>query len=173
MARSRVYLADHCQVLTARPSKKLFISWHSPFKTTIFWVARSRVYLADHCQVLTARPSKKLFISWHIPFKTTIFWVARSRVYLADHCQVLTARRENKFVDRSRTNCTSKKIKFKIINRKSKIIKNSVLRLQHPGSGAFFTPGSGMGKNPVPGSGMKIRDSFWRTWYQFFWVKNT
>jgi hypothetical protein len=43
-----------------------------------------------------------------------------------------------------------------------------------PGSSVFLTPGSGMGKNPLPGS--EIRDehpgSFFESLYQFFCVSN-
>ncbi len=42
-----------------------------------------------------------------------------------------------------------------------------------PGSGAFLTPGSGMGNESESGSGMNIPDHFSESLKQFFWVKNT
>jgi hypothetical protein len=40
-----------------------------------------------------------------------------------------------------------------------------------PGSGAFLTTGSGMGKKSGYGSGMNNLDHFFRAWKPFFWVK--
>jgi hypothetical protein len=39
-----------------------------------------------------------------------------------------------------------------------------------PGSGAFLTPGSGMGKKSRSGSGMNFLDDFSESLENFFWV---
>jgi hypothetical protein len=46
-------------------------------------------------------------------------------------------------------------------------------RVADPGSGAFLTPGSGMGKNSRSGSGMNIPDHISESLETFFGVKNT
>jgi hypothetical protein len=42
-----------------------------------------------------------------------------------------------------------------------------------PGSGAFLTPGSGLGKKSRSGSGMNIPDLISESLETIFWVKNT
>jgi hypothetical protein len=42
-----------------------------------------------------------------------------------------------------------------------------------PGSGAYFTPGSGMGKILIRIGGVNISDLFSRSSETVFWVKNT
>jgi hypothetical protein len=42
-----------------------------------------------------------------------------------------------------------------------------------PGSGAFLTPGSGMGKKSRSESGMNIPDNISESLETIFWVKNT
>ncbi len=44
------------------------------------------------------------------------------------------------------------------------------IRIQDPGSGAFLTPGSGMGKKSGSGSGMNIPDHISESLETIFWV---
>jgi hypothetical protein len=46
-----------------------------------------------------------------------------------------------------------------------------VLRIRDPGSGAFLTPGSGMGKKSGSGSGMNNPDHISKSLETIFWVK--
>jgi hypothetical protein len=45
------------------------------------------------------------------------------------------------------------------------------IRIRDPGSGAFLTPGSGMGKKQDPDPGCSTWIIFPKAWNQFFWVK--
>ncbi len=47
----------------------------------------------------------------------------------------------------------------------------AVLRDPDPGSGAFLTPGSGMGKKSRSGSGMNIPDQISESLETIFWLK--
>ncbi len=67
--------------------------------------------------------------------------------------------------------CRSVPLKTPLITILMKISMASVAD-PDPGSGAFLTPRSGMGKKSRSGSGMNIPDLVSQSWETIFWVKN-